>query len=94
MSELTVEACMRTWQPVLVPIISMNIESAETIHTLKLLESVQWNFAGARDELKKFGTFFLIERPNSSPEPLNLWRGSGIVVILRVIFPVIHIYIR
>jgi len=39
----------------------MNIEPAETVHTLKLAETVKRHFGCTGHELQKLGTFFLIE---------------------------------
>jgi len=61
MEGLTIEACMRARQSVLVAIIPMNIEPAETVHTLKLAETVKRHFGCTGHELQKLGTFFLIE---------------------------------
>jgi hypothetical protein len=76
---------------IFVPIIAMDIELAEPIHTLKLLETVEWNLAGTRDELQQFGSLFLIERANCTPEPLYLRRGGRVVVILSAVFPIVHV---
>ena len=52
----------------------MNVEAAYAIHAFKLLESIERDLAGARNELKKFGPLFLVKRPDCSPEPLDLLR--------------------
>lgn len=49
--ELTVEACMRTGQPIFIAIITVDIESAEAIHALELREAIKRHFAGSGDEL-------------------------------------------
>lgn len=72
----------------------MNVEFAKSIHALKLCETIERNFAGTRDKLEQLGTFFLIERPDSTPEPLNLRGRRRVVVILRVVLPVVHIDLR
>ena len=71
---LTIEASMRTWQPVFVAVVSMDIEPTESIHTLEFSETVKRDLAGTGDELKKLGPFFFVERANCTPEPLDLWR--------------------
>ena len=48
---LTIEASMRARQSVLVAIITMDVESAEAIHTLKLAKAVKRHFAGTGNEL-------------------------------------------
>lgn len=94
METLTVKASMRTRQPVLVAIVPVNIELAETIHSLQLLEAVQRHFARARDKLQQLRALLLVEAPHGSPEPLNLWRTRRVVVILGVVLPIVHIDLR
>lgn len=48
---LTIEASMRARQSVLVAVITMDIESTKTIHSLKLAEAVKRHLAGTRNEL-------------------------------------------
>ena len=48
---LTVETGVRAWKPILVPVISMNVESTEAVHTLELFEAVKWHLTGPCDEL-------------------------------------------
>lgn len=48
---LTIEASMRARQPVLIAVVSMDVESAKAIHTLKLAKSVERHFAGTGNEL-------------------------------------------
>ena len=93
-SSLTVKASMRTWQPILIAIISMNVKSAESIHALKLAKAVQWYFASASDELEELGSLFFVERTNGSPEPLDLRRRGLVVMVFCVIFPVVNVNIR
>jgi hypothetical protein len=72
----------------------MDIELAESIHSLKFLETIERYLASTSDELQQLGAFFLVKGSYSSPEPLNL-RGRGtVIVILSIILPVIHIDIR
>lgn len=71
---LTIEASMRTWQPVFVAVVSMDVEPTEPIHTLEFPETVERDLAGTGDELKKLGPFFFVERANCTPEPLDLRR--------------------
>ena len=59
--QLTIEASMRTRQPILVAIIAMDVEPTESIHTLELTETIEWYFTGSRNELKKFGTLFFVK---------------------------------
>lgn len=49
--ELTIEACMRGRQPLLVTIITVDVESTKAIHTLKFFEAVERYFTGSGDEL-------------------------------------------
>ena len=49
---LTIEASVRRWQPILVTIVSMNIETTDTVHALEFLKAVERDFAGTSDELK------------------------------------------
>jgi hypothetical protein len=51
----------------------MDIELAEAVHAFELTESVQWHLTGSRDELQQLRTLFLVERPDCTPEPLDLW---------------------
>lgn len=85
---------MRARKTVLAAIVTMNIEPADTVHALQLLEAVERHLGCARDELKKLGEFLLVEGPDSAPEPLNL-RGTGrVVVVLGVRLPVVDVNIR
>lgn len=88
---LTVEACVGTWKSIFVTVITMNIESTEAIHAFQLLEAVERDFACSSDELQQLSTLFLVVRTDSTPEPLNLRGGGGIVVILGVALPIIDI---
>lgn len=58
---LTVEARVRAWKSLLVAIITMNVESAEAVHTLQFFESVERHLAGSSHELEQLGLFFLVE---------------------------------
>jgi len=49
--DLTVEASVRTWKTLLPAVITMDVESTEAVHTLQLLEPIEWYFAGSRDKL-------------------------------------------
>ena len=51
----------------------MNVETAEAVHSLKLLEPVERYFASASDELKQLRAFLFVEGSNSTPKPLDLW---------------------
>lgn len=64
---------MTARQTVLAAVITMNVEFGEAIHTLELLEAVEWNLGGTSDELQQLGLLFLVEAADSAPEPLNLW---------------------
>lgn len=90
---LTVKTGMRRRQSVFVAIVTVDVESVNTVHAFKLLEAIKWNLAGSCDELQQFGALFLVKRPQSSPEPLNLLRRWCVVVILCVALPVIDINI-
>lgn len=72
MARLTIEASVRAWQPILIAIITMNVESAEPIHTLELTEAVERYLTGTCDELQKLSSLFFIERTDCTPEPLDL----------------------
>lgn len=48
---LTIEARMRTWQSIFVAVITMNVETTEPIHALKLAETVERHFASTGDKL-------------------------------------------
>ena len=52
---------MRAGKAVFVPIVSVDIESAEAIHALEFLEAIQWDLASTSHKLKKLGPFFLVE---------------------------------
>ena len=67
---------MRTWQAIFVTVVTMDVESIDSIHTLKFLEAVEWHFAGSGDELEQLRTFFFVEGTDCTPEPLNLRGGS------------------
>jgi hypothetical protein len=82
---------VRAWQSILITIIAMDIESAETIHTLQLLETVERNFASSGNELEKLGTLLLVVGSDCSPEPLDLWRRCGVVMILGIALPVVNV---
>lgn len=85
---------MRARKAILAAIVTMNVESADTIHALQFLEAVQRHLGCARDELEKLGEFLLVEGPDSAPEPLDL-RGAGrVVVVLGVGLPVVDVDIR
>jgi hypothetical protein len=51
---------VRAWKPILVAVITVNIEPTEAIHALKFLESVERYLAGSGDELQQLGTLFFI----------------------------------
>jgi hypothetical protein len=71
----------------------VNVEPADAVHALQLLEAVERHFRRSRDELEQLGTLLLVERAHSTPEPLDLLRGRSVVVILRVALPVVDINI-
>ena len=91
---LTVETRVRAWKAVLVTIVPMDVEPADPVHALKLLEPVERNFTGTGDELQQLGPFFLVKRAHRTPEPLDLRRRGRIVVIFGVHLPVIHVNFR
>ena len=72
----------------------MNIELAESIHALEFLESVQWHFTRSCHELQQLRAFFLVETTYCTPEPLDLRRRCGVVLILGVVLPVVDIDVR
>lgn len=67
---------MRTWKAILVTVVTMNVESVDSIHTLKFFKAVEWYFAGSGDKLKQLRTFLLVEGTDCTPEPLDLRGGS------------------
>lgn len=69
----------------------MDIESTESIHTLKLLEAVQGDLRSAGNELQQLGSLLLVKRADGAPEPLNLWRRSCEVVVLGVGLPIVDV---
>jgi len=69
----------------------MNVKAGESIHAFKLFETIEWNFTGTRNELKKFGPLFLVKRTDSAPVPLDLRRCSLVIVVVGVVLPVINI---
>lgn len=88
---LTVETRVRAWKTILVAVVAMDVESADTVHTLKFLEAIERHFTGASDELQQLGTLFLVERAHGTPEPLDLGRRGRVVVVLSVHLPVVHL---
>ena len=72
---------MTARKALLAAIVSVDIELGEAIHALELLETIEWDFAGSRGELEKFGTLFLVKGADCSPEPLDLRRGGGIIMV-------------
>jgi len=72
----------------------VNIEAANAVHALKLLEAIEWDLGCAGYELEQLGALLLVEGSNSSPEPLDLLRRRSVVMVLRVALPVIEINIR
>lgn len=88
--KLTVKARVRTWQPLLATIITMDVESTEAIHTLQLSETVQRYLASSCNKLQQLGTLFLVVWTDGSPEPLDLWRGCWVVVVFSVTLPVVN----
>lgn len=57
----TIEASVRAWKTIFAAIVAMDIKSAEAVHTLQLLESIERNFAGSSDELKKLSTLLFVK---------------------------------
>lgn len=82
---------MRAGQPLLVAIVAVDVEPVDAVHALQLLEAVQRHLGRPRDELEELGPLFLVERAQGAPEPLDLLRGSRVVVVLGVALPVIHV---
>ena len=69
----------------------MDVELAKPVHALEFFEPVERNLTRTADELQELSSFFLVERPDGTPEPLDLRRRCGVVVVLRVVPPVIHV---
>ena len=82
---------MRARQPLLVAIIPMDVEPADTVHALELLEAVQRHLGRAGDELQQLGKLLLVEGADGAPEPLDLLGGSRVVVVLGVALPVVDV---
>lgn len=93
-NKLTVEASMRAGKPVFVAIVPMDIEAAEAVHALELLEAVERNLAGTGHELQQLGLLFLVEGADRSPKPLDLRRCGRVVVVFGVVLPVVNIDLR
>ena len=91
---LTIEACVGTRQAILVAVVAMHVESGEAIHALELTEAVQRHLACPRDELQELSTFFFVEGADCTPEPLDLRRGSLVVVVFGMVLPIVHVDIR
>lgn len=72
----------------------MNIKTTEAVHALQFLKPIQRHLAGSSHELKELSTFFLVKRADCAPEPLDLRRGSGVVVVFCVALPIIHVNFR
>jgi len=85
---------MARWQTILTAVIAVDVELGEAVHALKLLETIERHLTSTGNELKQLGLLFLLERSDSAPEPLDLWRCSCVVVVLGVVLPVIHIDVR
>lgn len=60
---LTVKTGMRRRQSVFVAIVTVDVESVNTVHAFELLEAIEWNLASSCNELQQFGALFLIKRP-------------------------------
>ena len=88
---LTIEAGMRARESVFVTVVSMNVELAEAIHALELLEPIEGNLAGSGDKLQKLGSLLLVKGPDGAPEPLNLRRCRRVIVVLSVVLPIVDI---
>lgn len=50
----------------------MDVESAETIHSLELAKAVERYFGCTSDKLQELGSLFLVEGADGAPKPLNL----------------------
>jgi len=74
--------------------IAMDVELGESVHALELLEAVEWHLGGTRDELQQFCFLFLVEAAHRAPEPLRLWRGLRVVVVVGVVLPVVGVDVR
>lgn len=70
--KLTVETCVCARKAILIAIVAVDVELADTVHTLQLLEAVKRNLASTRDKLEQLSTFLLIEGADRTPEPLDL----------------------
>ena len=58
---LTVETSMRTRKPILIAVITMDVEPTEAVHSFKLAKAIERYLASSSDELKELGTLFLVE---------------------------------
>lgn len=85
---------MRARQSLLAAVVSVDVEPAEAVHALELLETVERHLAGSGHELQQLGALFLVKGPHGPPEPLYLRRRRGVVVVLGVVLPVVHVNFR
>ena len=69
----------------------MDIEPAEPIHALELLEAIERHLGRARDKLQQLCLFLFVEAAHRAPEPLHLRRRRRVVVVLCVVLPVVHV---
>lgn len=72
----------------------MDVETVDAVHAFELFKPIKRHLASTSDKLQQLGQFFLVKRPNCSPEPLDLWRRRIVVVILRISFPIVNINVR
>jgi hypothetical protein len=86
-----IEAGVTARQTILVAVVAVNVESTKAVHALQLFEAIEWHLRCASDKLEKLCSLFLVERANSAPEPLNLRRRGGVVVVLGVVAPVLDV---
>lgn len=86
-----IEAGMAARQTVLVAKIAVDIEPAEAVHALQLLEAVERHLGRARHKLQQLGLFFGLEAAHRAPEPLHLRRRLRVVVVLCVVLPVVDV---
>lgn len=82
---------MRARKAILIAIVPMDIEAAEAVHALKLLEAIERNLAGTGNELQQLSLLFLVEGADRSPEPLDLRRCCRVVVVFGVVLPVVDV---
>lgn len=79
-----VEAGVCTGQAISGSIVPMDLELLNPVHALQRAEALQRHFRCASDELQELGAVRLVKATQCTPEPLNLRRFRGVLVVLGV----------